>query len=47
MYDDIVSIIELTADEVSIIKNALERYKETTVSVGETVTIECLLDKLY
>lgn len=46
MYDITEKIVELTADELAVAKIALERYQETTVSVGESITIECLLDKL-
>lgn len=46
MYDMIVSSVSLTQDELDILKLALERYQESTVSIGETFTVECLLEKL-
>lgn len=46
MYEIVEKNIDLTADEIDIIKLALERYQETTVSIGETFTVECLLEKL-
>lgn len=46
MYDIIEMNLPLTHDEIEIIRLALERYQDTTVSVGESVTVECLLDKL-
>lgn len=46
MYDIIEKDVPLTHDEIEIIKLALERYQDNTVSVGESVTVECLLEKL-
>lgn len=46
MYDIIVKTVDLTEDEVSIIKEALELRQNHTVSVAEVMTIENLLDKL-
>lgn len=46
MYDIIVKNLPLTSDEVELIQVALERYQETTVSVGESKSVEVLLDKL-
>lgn len=46
MYDMIVTTVALTHDELEIVKLALERYQEITVSVGESYTVEGLLDKL-
>lgn len=46
MYDIIVKTVDLTEDEVSIIKEALELRQDHTVSAAEVMTIECLLDKL-
>ena len=46
MYDEIERVIHLTHDEIEIVKLALERYQDLTVSVGETYTVEGLLEKL-
>lgn len=46
MYDIIELNVPMTQDEIEITKLALERYQETVVSVGETYTIEGLLEKL-
>ena len=46
MYDDTVATISLSADEVDIIKLALEKYQDTVVSIGEELTINELLKKI-
>lgn len=45
-YDIIAKTIELTDDEVSLLKEILTDRQDLCVSRGETITIECLLDKL-
>ena len=46
MYDLIVKTIDLTADEVELIKSALEYKQDMAVSTSEILTIETLLEKL-
>lgn len=46
MYDIIAKSINLTDDEISILKEILEERQDKCVSFGETVTIETLLEKL-
>lgn len=46
MYDVVRKVIEITDDEISILKEVLEDRQNKCVSVGETVTIEILLEKL-
>ncbi|SEU08625.1 hypothetical protein SAMN05443270_3034 [Lacrimispora sphenoides] len=46
MFDIITKTINLTDDEISILKEVLETRQDTCVSIGETVTIEGLLEKL-
>lgn len=46
MYDITVATIDLTSDEIDLIKMALEKIQDTTVGVAEVLTIESLLDKL-
>lgn len=46
MYDIYVKEVKLTDDEISILKEALEERLDKCVSIGETVTIEKLLEKL-
>lgn len=46
MYDIIVKTIGLTNDEISILKEVLETRQDKSVSIGESATIEGLLDKL-
>lgn len=46
MYDIYIKEIKLTEDEISILKEALEERQDKCVSVGETFTIETLLEKL-
>lgn len=46
MYDIYVKEIKLTDDEVTLLKEALETRQDKCVSIGETVTIETLLEKL-
>ncbi len=46
MYDIYVKEIKLTEDEITLLKEALEARQDKCVSVGESVTIETLLEKL-
>lgn len=46
MYDIYVKEIKLTDDEVTLLKEALETRQDKCVSIGESVTIETLLEKL-
>lgn len=46
MYDIIELNVPMTQYEIEITKLALERYQKTVFSVGETYTIEGLLEKL-
>ena len=46
MYDIVVKTINLTDDEISILKEVLEERQDRCVSIGESVTIETLLEKL-
>lgn len=46
MYDDVVKTVQLTADEVDLIVDALEHAQDYAVGVGEIVTYEILLEKL-
>ena len=46
MYEIITKTIGLTDDEVSILKELLETRQDRCVSIGESVTIEGLLEKL-
>lgn len=46
MYDDVVKTVGLTADELEIIIDALERAQDFAVGIGEIVTYEMLLEKL-
>lgn len=46
MYDIVVKTINLTDDEISILKEVLEERQDKCVSIGESVTIETLLEKL-
>lgn len=48
MYDMIVKHIgiDLTADELDILKEVLEDYQNKCVSVGAQFTLEGLLEKL-
>ena len=46
MFDIITKTINLTDDEISILKEVLETRQDTCVSIGETMTIEGLLEKL-
>jgi len=45
-YDEIFKTIDLTDDEISIIKEVLEERQDRRVSLGEMITIETLLEKL-
>lgn len=42
----IVKSIDLTSDEIEILKELLERKQEITVALVEALTIEGLLEKL-
>ena len=46
MYDIVAKTINLTDDEISIIKEVLEERQDRRVSLGEMITIETLLEKL-
>ncbi|WP_154520404.1 hypothetical protein [Clostridium sp. WB02_MRS01] len=46
MYDIVAKTINLTDDEISIIKEVLEERQDKRVSLGEMITIETLLEKL-
>ena len=46
MYEVAVKTINLTDDEIVILKEVLEARQDTCVSIGEIVTIEMLLEKL-
>jgi len=46
MYDIVVKTINLTDDEISILKEVLEERQDRRVSLGEMITIETLLEKL-
>ena len=46
MYDITVKSVDLTTDEIEILKEVLELRQDKCVSVGEIATIENLLDKL-
>lgn len=46
MYDIVVKTINLTDDEISILKEVLEERQDMRVSLGEMITIETLLEKL-
>lgn len=46
MYDENVKTINLTSDEIEILKELLEERQDKCVSIGESVTIETLLEKL-
>ena len=46
MYDEDVKIIALTNDEIEVLKEALSNRLDSCYSVGETITIEELIEKL-
>lgn len=46
MYDIVAKTINLTEDEISILKEVLEERQDKRVSLGEMITIETLLEKL-
>ena len=46
MYDEIVTNIDLTADEVNLIKELLFYRLDECTSVGEEITVKDLLEKL-
>ena len=46
MYDIVTKSINLTDDEISILKEVLEERQDRRVSLGEMITIEALLEKL-
>jgi len=45
-YEMIVTTLELTADQVELIKIAVEAYQDRCVSRGESMTAEEILEKL-
>ena len=46
MYDIVAKTINLTDDEISILKEVLEERQDKCASVGEVMTVEALLEKL-
>lgn len=46
MYDEEILIVGLSSDEVDILKEVLKNRLESCYSVGETITIEELIEKL-
>lgn len=46
MYDEIVTSVELTDDELNIIKELLFYRLDECVSIGEEITVKELLGKL-
>jgi len=46
VFDIISKIVELTEDEITILKELLEECQDKCVSIGEVMTIEGLLEKL-
>lgn len=46
MYDEIVKTVSLTYDEIEILLDVLNIRKEMCVSLGETITVDELIDKL-
>lgn len=46
MYDEIVKSVDLTDDELTILKELLSYHLDKCVSVGEEVTVKELLKKL-
>lgn len=46
MYDEDVKILALTQDEIDVLKEALSNRLESCYSLGETITIQELIEKL-
>lgn len=46
MYDEIVTSVELTNDELIILKELLFHRLDECVSIGEEITVKELLGKL-
>lgn len=46
MYDEIVKSVDLTDDELTILKELLFYHLDQCVSVGEEITVKELLGKL-
>ena len=46
MYDEIVTKLDLTSDEVDLIKELLFYRLDQCVSIGEEITVRDLLEKL-
>lgn len=46
MYDEIIKTVELTDDELSIIKELLFYRLDQCISIGEEITVKDLLEKL-
>ncbi len=46
MYDEIVKSIDLTNDEIEILKELLFYRLDQCISVGEEITVKELLEKL-
>lgn len=45
-YEIIEKTVQLTSDELDIVREVLETRQDQSISVGEILTIECLLEKL-
>lgn len=45
-YDEPRKVITLADDEITLLKEVLEVRKGKCVSIGETITVETLLEKL-
>lgn len=46
MYDEIVKSVDLTDDEMTILKELLFYRLDQCVSIGEKITVKELLEKL-
>jgi len=46
LYDEIVKSVDLTDDELTILKEALLYRLEQCVSIGEEITVRELMEKL-
>jgi len=46
MYDETTKVVALTDDEITLLKEVLEPRQDISVSIGEIMTIETLLEKL-
>ena len=46
MYGEIVKSVDLTDDELSILKELLSYRLDECVSIGEEITVRELIDKL-